>query len=196
MFAAILDTCALWPSAQRDVLLSWAAEGLYRPLWSSAILAELELHETEKLIDRGEARLEAQRRARALVEAMTAVFDDACVTGWEPLEGTYGLPDPDDEHLVAAAVVGAAGAIVSDNTRDLPSEKMPVGIHVLTAAQFAADTVSLAPVVALDAVRTMVARYVAPPRTVEEVLTHLKVKNGWVDAVAQLRAAEDPPPHD
>lgn len=192
MFAAILDTCALWPSAQRDVLLSWAAEGLYRPLWSSAILAELEYHETTKWIAREAPPNEARRRAHSLVATMTSAFDDACVTGWEPLEGAYGLPDPNDEHLVAAAVVSGAGAIVSDNTRDLPGDLIPAGIHVLTTAQFAADTVSLAPSLALVAVRTMVGRYLAPPRTVDEVLTHLQVKNGWADAVAQLRAVDDP----
>jgi hypothetical protein len=54
MSAAHLDTSVLWPSLQRDFLLSLAIEALYRPLWSTAILAELEYHETQKLMNRGE----------------------------------------------------------------------------------------------------------------------------------------------
>jgi len=52
VFAALLDTCVLWPSLQRDVLLSLAIQGIYRPVWSSAILAELEYHEAKKLVER------------------------------------------------------------------------------------------------------------------------------------------------
>lgn len=44
MFAAVLDANVLWPSMQRDVFLSFALDGIYRPIWSSAILDALESH--------------------------------------------------------------------------------------------------------------------------------------------------------
>jgi hypothetical protein len=71
MFAALLDTSVLWPSLQRDFLLSLAVEGMYRPLWSSEILTELEFCETEKLIKRGEQPDAAATRARHLIDQMT-----------------------------------------------------------------------------------------------------------------------------
>jgi hypothetical protein len=118
---------------------------------------------------------------------MSTAFDDACVRGWEPLAGTYGLPDPDDEHLVAAAVVGGAEVIVSDNSRHLPLASMPDGVRVASAAQFAADTAWVAPDVALLAVQKIAARYTRPVRTVAELLAHLEHRNGWREAARQLR---------
>jgi hypothetical protein len=93
VFAALLDTCVLWPSLQRDFLLSMAVEGLYRPLWSEVILEELHRHERYKLIDRGSEEAAALARADHLLAKMRGNFDDALVTGWEPLEGSFGLPD-------------------------------------------------------------------------------------------------------
>lgn len=117
MFAAMLDTSVLWPSLQRDFLLPLAVEGLYRPLWSSAILDELQFHETQKLLGRGETATAADARAQRLVDQMAAAFDDALVVNWEPLDGTFDLPDPDGEHVVAAALVGGAGVIVNQQSR-------------------------------------------------------------------------------
>jgi hypothetical protein len=90
MFAALLDTCVLWPSLQRDFLLSLAVEGMYRPLWSAAIIEELAEHETRKLVRRGEEPAKAVTRTLHLLEQMSCRFDDAEVQGWEGLEGAYG----------------------------------------------------------------------------------------------------------
>lgn len=188
MLAAVLDTSVLWPSRQRDFLLSLAVEGLYRPLWSTAILEELEYHQTRKLLRRGVAGDLAAQRARRLIDQMRLVFDDATVVGWESLEGSFALPDPDDEHVVAAAVAGGADAIVTHNLRDFPRAKVPAHIEVVSPALFTADTVSVSPDVALRAVTAMVARYRAPGRSVDEVLDELATRYGVEEAVEMIRA--------
>lgn len=189
MFTAILDTNVLWPSLLRDFLLSLGIEGLYRPAWSEAILAELEHHESLKLVRRGAAPDDAAVRAAWLVEQMRTHFVDALVTGWEGLEGTYGLPDPNDEHVLAAAVVGGAGAIVTYNSRDFPVSKIPAGIDVLAPSAFALSTVSLDPRRARWAVDEIATRsgVHGPSRTTEEILEVLANRYGLLDAVACLR---------
>jgi predicted nucleic acid-binding protein len=141
VFSAVLDTSVLWPSVQRDFLLSLAAEGTYRPLWSTAILDELLFHEAQKLVKRGSAEDDAEQAARRLIDQMSGAFDDSLVTDWESLDGTYGLPDPDDEHVVAAAVVGGAEVIVTENLRDFPATRMPSPLRAIPAREFAYDTV-------------------------------------------------------
>lgn len=189
MFSAVLDTCVLWPSLQRDAILSFAVEGLYRPLWSDAILAELEYSEVKKFRERGATDSDASHHAHELVTRMRQYFDDACVVGWEGLDGTFGLPDRDDEHLVAAAVVGNAGAIVTANLRHLRVAAVPSHIHVLSAAEFASDTVSVDPARALRALTTIAERYRRPPMGVDDILDELVSRYAWLDAVEMLRDA-------
>lgn len=182
----------MWPSLQRDFLLSLAIEGMYRPVWSAAILAELEHHEAGKLIRRGEDENKAASRARRLIEQMRSAFDDAEIQGWEGLEGTYGLPDPDDEHVVAAAFVAGAGAIVTHNIKDFPRTKVPKSIAVIPPAEFATNTVALDPFRALDAIKAIVKRYgrKGPAITIDDALDVLVDRYKMTRAVELIRQAQ------
>ena len=81
MFIALLDTCVLWPSLQRDFLLSLSLEQLYRPIWSSAILEELKLKETKKLVERGANEDEAAADDRRFVTPARLLSVAATVPG-------------------------------------------------------------------------------------------------------------------
>lgn len=191
VFAAILDTCVLWPSLQRDFLLSMAVENIYRPLWSEAILQELERHEELKLMDRGSEPAEASAKAGRLIEMMRRAFDDAIVTGWEPLDGSYGLPDPDDEHLVAAAVIGGAGAIVTENFKDLPRDKVPGHIKILGCVKFATESADVNPEAAARAIVEMSKRHVLGEHTPHEILELLVTRYGMNEVAEIVEPALD-----
>lgn len=197
MFSAFLDANVMWPNMRRNFLLALAVERAYRPLWSEVILDELEEHETRKLVDRqGWPKTDAAERAARLTAEMRRGFPDAIVTGWEPMEGTYGLPDPDDEHVVAAAHLGGAGAIVTLNLRHFPASKIPASIEVVTPQEFAFTTASMFPGGALRAAESIVAfsgQGGQPKRTLDEVLAQLKEVYGMddlVDLLEDVRAGD------
>lgn len=193
MFTALLDANVLWPSLRRDLLLSLAIEGLYQPVWSWRLLEEVEYGETAKLIKRGSDPDQAAQRAAWLISEMRSAFDDAEVEGWESLEGTFKLPDPDDEHVAAAAVIAGAGVIVTENDKDFPEKNLrPHGIEVLRSAAFASNTVAVAPRRAVAAVDAIAARSgkQGQRRTRTDVLDLLDARYGFTDATALIRQAQ------
>jgi hypothetical protein len=110
---AVLDACVLYPTVLREMLLGCAGEGLYHPLWSDRILEEWA---------RAAARLNPAQEAiaRGEVAAARARFPEAMVPPAPGLERRLWLPDPDDVHVLAAAVAGSAEAIVTMNAADFP----------------------------------------------------------------------------
>jgi len=189
MFSAILDTCVLWPSLQRDFLLSLAVEGIYRPLWSDQILEELQHEETRKLLKRGSTQVEAESRAALLIATMQAAFDDSCVSGLDSFTQKFGLPDPNDEHVVGAAHIGGAGAIVTSNLKDFPIDLMPPNIDVQSPAVFALNTVEVNPSASVIAIRKMAARSGrrGVTMTTDDVLSKLSNRHSMDDAIQVIR---------
>lgn len=188
MFTAFLDTNVLWPSLQRNFLLSLAAEGIFRVTWSEVILDELQ-YETERKYSQSaeQTNLEAQEYACRLRAEMEKSFPDATVHGWEALEGSFGLPDVNDEHVLAAAVLAQAGVIVTSNLKDFPQELMPGALVALSPKLFVEDSVDLAPVQVMAALNRMSQRsgHFGPAQTPLEIAKELAARYG-MECVAEL----------
>jgi predicted nucleic acid-binding protein len=113
---AVLDACVLVPMPLCDTLLRLAEEpAVYQPLWSEQILVEIG-DALEKSLNR--SRFQRDRRIRAMRDA----FPEAAVlVPADLLKGVVCIPDPDDRHVVAAAIMGSADAIVTFNRRHFPA---------------------------------------------------------------------------
>lgn len=131
-YAAVLDACVLVPMPLCDTLLRLAEEpATYRPLWSEQILLEVGDTLEEKL-----KRTVSQRRRR--IQAMRRAFPEAEVDAPADLaKAVTCIPDPNDRHVVAAAIVGLADVIVTFNTRHFPNDCTErYGIDCQTPDQF------------------------------------------------------------
>jgi len=59
---------------------------------------------------------------------MNSAVRDCLVSGYEPLIAALDLPDPNDRHVLAAAIKAKAQIIVTKNLRDFPAERLALGI--------------------------------------------------------------------
>jgi len=151
-FSAFLDACVLVPSRGRDVLLEVAVSGVYRPLWSPAVLDEL-TRTVRRLRERRDAVEDAtDAYVGRLMRQMTQSFPNAMVEVWERIEGSIELPDPNDCHVVAEALIGRADVIVTDNTKDFPAERLPSPLFTQTLDEFLLDSLDLYPAAVISAV--------------------------------------------
>ena len=163
-YTAILDANVLYPQLLRDTLLSLAVERLYHARWSATIHDEW----TRNL---AKDRPDLAARLPAVVELMNASVPDCLVTNYEKLADCIELPDPDDRHVVAAAIVGHADAIVTFNTKDFPEAVLgPYGIEVQHPDEFLMNQLQLQKVPALSAIKKMRTRWTNPVRPAEELI--------------------------
>ncbi|NHQ73487.1 PIN domain-containing protein [Roseovarius gahaiensis] len=109
----LLDTCVIYPTVMRQVLLGVAARGVFTPLWSKRIIGEW-LRAAEKLGPDGVAQ------ARAEAALLAGRWPDADVEYPPSLEAQLWLPDAADIHVLAAAISGSADVIITLNVKDFP----------------------------------------------------------------------------
>ncbi len=178
---ALLDTSVLFPALLRDTLLRVAGCGLYRPLWSAHILAELR----ERLLS---SYQDPPPDVDRLFERMGNAFPDSMVEGYEPLIPTLELPDPKDRHVVAAALRGGAELIVTSNLGDFPDDVLaPLGLEAQGPDTFLLERLDEDPELVLEALEDQASVYRRPPRTVRELLDDLAAHHGLVHFAAGAR---------
>jgi predicted nucleic acid-binding protein len=174
-FTALYDACVLYPAPLRDLLMHLAMSDLFRARWTDQIHDEWI---RSVLADRPDLKPEQLERTRTLMNAHVL---DCLVTGFEPLIEGLRLPDPDDRHVLAAAIRTRASVIVTFNLGDFPRKILePLGVEAQHPDEFIRHLIDLNPGAVCAAAKRQRANLQNPPRTVEEFL----------DTLAQQRLPE------
>lgn len=186
-FTALYDACVLYPAPIRDLLMRLALTDLFRARWTH------EIHDEwirNVLANRPDLRAEQLERTRRL---MNAHVRDCLVTGYKSLIPRLRLPDPDDRHVLAAAIRCNASIIVTYNLTDFPGRVLgEYGMKAQHPDEFVSHLLDLAPTEVCRAVRNQRASLRNPPLGVGELLAvfdrnHLtktaRNLRGWMDSL-------------
>ena len=180
-FTAFLDASVLYPAPLRDLLLELAVSDIYRAKWSNAVHEEWI---SSVLKNRPNLTRAQPERTRDL---MNAHARDPLVTDFEQLIGILELPDPDDRHVLAAAIKCRADLIVTFNLNDFPAKVLDRwGIEAQHPDEFLTHGFHLSQPAFLQAVKTVRLRLKNPPKSAEDYLDTLRAQGLF----ATVRAIE------
>lgn len=170
-YTALIDACSLVSVLRRNTLLSLAEAEFYRVRWSDKILLETQ-RAISKILDKKGYQDHSERAEKSVCD-MQSAFTEAMVDNYEHLYGSLpDLPDPNDAHVIAAAIKAKADVIVTENIRDFPDQLVSdFGLEIITADAFITDTMTLHMPSAISAIRCMRMRFQNPQITPELLIT-------------------------
>ena len=185
-YTALLDACVLYPLAMADALMSLATTGLFAAKWTTRI-------ETEWIRSLEQNRPDLRGRLDHRRDQMREAVPDWEVDeqAWTICARGLELPDPNDVHVLAAALAGHADCIVTANLKDFPAEVVAhLGIEVIHPDQFIVAQWDLEQLVAVAAFKRMRARWKKPQASAEDFAAAME--RGGLPATAQrLREAAE-----
>lgn len=115
---AVCDACVLYPFHQRNILIQTSADGLYDARWTEEIHDEWMRNLIANVPTLSLERLHATRRL------MEQALPEALVGNFHHHIEAIKLPDPNDRHVVAAAIEAKASHILTWNLRDFPAKEL------------------------------------------------------------------------
>lgn len=186
-FTAFVDACTLAGALKRNMLLTLAEAEFFRIRWSEPVLKETQ-QAIEKILT-GKGVVDAVDRAVRARQSMENAFEEALVSDFDKfLCACDDLPDPNDAHVVAAALKTQAAMIVTDNLKHFPAAILSaLNVEARSADAFIADTISLDPGRAVAALRRMRLRFKKPEKTAEILLLDMEAV-GLIETVDILRS--------
>jgi predicted nucleic acid-binding protein len=180
-FVVIYDANVLYPSGLRDLLLEMPSAGEFRAHYTAEILDEVFENLQTQLPDADPEKLEVLR------SKIENAVPDALVTAYDSLIPSLALPDPDDRHVLAAAIRAGAQVIVTDNKKDFPADALaPYDIEAQNADTFVHSVGALYPQIVVQALQRISDRLDNPPRTPRQILERLEDKAGLVQTAALI----------
>lgn len=167
-FTAFIDANVFYGARLRSLMLYVAQTKIFRARWSD------DIHEEwirNLLKNRQDLKSEDLDRTRAL---MNAAVPDCLVEGYEGLIPALAMPDENDRHVLAAAIVTRANVIVTFNEKDFPEDAIAAyRLHTKHPDDFLVDAFELAPEEFVEAVRRDFLHYGTPPLVYDDYIDSL-----------------------
>lgn len=180
-YTVVYDACVLYPAPLRSLLMYLALSGHFRARWSNDIHDEWITAVMRSRPDLERSDLERVR------DLMNSHVPGAVVSGYASIIPSVTLPDPNDRHVVAAAIQTRAEGIVTYNLKDFPDDKLEAyGLRAIHPDDFIVDLFDLNSSVVLEAARLHRASLKNPPFTADEYLDCL-LKQRLTETVNRLR---------
>jgi hypothetical protein len=186
MISAVLDACVLYPAALRDLWMHLTVRFAFQPKWTARIQDEWI---RSVLANRPDLREEQLSRTRAYMEKWGRDWE---VPDCEALLPQLpSLPDPDDSHVLAAAVAAGVPLIVTFNLAHFPAAALiQCGVRAVHPDQFAGELLDGEPEAFLLAVQTHRSALRNPPKSVPDYLGALE-RGGLALTARRLAVFDD-----
>lgn len=170
-FNVVLDTCVLYDSHMRDILLALAEQELYQPIWSEIICEELKRNIIKK------ANV-TEEKAIKIVRCINQAFPEALITSHtEILDLKNTNIDSKDRHVVTTAICSNAQVIVTYNISDFPNDALKkFSIEAQTPDIFLTNILNLSFKKVIQVYEELERKYNNPPISREELLYRFKNK--------------------
>jgi len=157
----------LYSATLRDSLMWLSQTDLFKARWTDDIHREW----ITALVKQGHDPVKLER----IRELMDRHVLDAKIVGYETLIPALELPDPNDRHVLAAAIRSNADAIVTFNLKDFPKEALsPYDVEVIHPDDFIVYQIEFSPERTCDAFKRQRTTKSRPPLSVEDMLHQLR----------------------